>query len=123
MDWPAVQAQLSAVQERLAEHEHQRNWYTFHIQRLESVWRDLQNQQSALARQILTIRRSLLRLLNIVRQQRAFLRRIHRRVGQLEERLQVAFVHSADQADIVADLERAVSSLRAFRARALQELD
>ena len=110
MDRPAIRAQLAAVQQRLTKHRHQHNWYGFHIQRLETIWRDLQSQQSALACQIVTIRLSLLRVLSIVRQQRVFLRRIDRRVGQLEERLQVAFVRSADQADIVADLERAVVS-------------
>ena len=123
MDGAAVLAQLAAVQERLAEQEHQNNWYSFHIERLEALWRDLQAQQSSLARQIQTIRRSILRILAIVRQQRIFLRRISHRVGVLEECLAVAYAHTADQADIVADLENAVSSLRAFRARALQELD
>ena len=123
MDGAAILAQLAAVPARLAEQEHQNNWYSFHIQRLEALWRDLQAQQSSLARQIQTIRRSTLRVLAIVRQQRIFLHRISHRVGVLEERLEVAYAHTADQADIIADLQNAVRSLRAFRARALQELD
>ena len=123
MDAAAVLVQLAAVQERLAEQEHQNNWYSFHIQRLEAVWRDLQAQQSSLARQIQTIRRSVLRVLAIVRQQRVLLHRLSHRVGVLEERLEVAYAQTADQADIIADLENAINSLRTFRARALQELD
>ena len=116
MDGAAVLVQLAAVHARLAEQEHQNNWYSFHIQRLEALWRDLQAQQSSLARQIQTIRRSILRVLAIVRQQRIFLHRISHRVGVLEERLEVAYAHTADQADIIADLQNAVRSLRAFKS-------
>ena len=122
MDQQAIQARFVAIEEHLQEHELQQNWCGFHIQRLEALWSDIQQQQSRLAQQVAIIRRSILRLLAIVRQQRTFLRRIDYRVGQLEERVQVAFVHSADQADTLADLERAIGSLRAVLARPLLEL-
>ena len=82
-----------------------------------------QAQQAALARQLQTVRRSLLRVLAAVRQQRTFLRRIDHRVGALEERLEVAYVHTAEQADVVASLEQAVASLRVALSRPLLELD
>ena len=123
MDQQAIQARFVAIEGHLQEHELQHNWCGFHIQRLEALWSDIQQQQSRLAQQVATIRRSILRLLAIVRQQRTFLRRIDYRVGQLEERIQVAFVHSADQEDTLADLERAIGSLRAVLARPLLELD
>ena len=56
----------------------------------------------SLGRQIATV----LRFVAIVRQQRALLHRIDHRVGQLEERLNVAFVHTADQADTLVELEQ-----------------
>ena len=51
--------QLATVQERLAEQDQQNFWCSFHIQRLEAVWSDLQALQSAVARQIHTVRRTL----------------------------------------------------------------
>ena len=122
MDHQDLEARVAAIEEHLQEHELQHNWCGFHIQRLEAVWSDLQQQQSTLARQIATIRRSILRLVAIVRQQRALLRRIDHRVGQLEERLNVAFVHTADQADTLVELETTIRALRAVLARPLLEL-
>ena len=123
MNHQDLAARVTAIEEHLQEHELQHNWCGFHIQRLEAVWSDLQQQQSTLARQIATIRRSILRLVAIVRQQRAFLRRIDHRVGQLEERLSVAFVHTADQADTLVELETTITALRAVLSRPLLELD
>ena len=44
----------------------------------------------------------------MVRQQRALLHRIDHRVGQLEERLNIAFVHTADQADALVELKTTI---------------
>ena len=121
MNHQDLEARVTAIEEHLQEHELQHNWCGFHIQRLEAVWSDLQQQQSTSARQIATIRRSILRLVAIVRQQRAFLRRIDHRVGQLEERLNVAFVHTADQADTLVELETTITALRAVLSRPLLE--
>ena len=123
MDIASLHSQLTVVLARLAEQEHQNHWYSFHIQRLEAVWSDLQAQQSVLARQIHTIRRSLLRVLAVVRQQRLYIHRLSRRVGVLEERLEVAHAQTADQADVLQDLARAVASLRTVLAQPLLELD
>ena len=123
MDIASLHSQLTVVLAHLAEQEHQNHWYSFHIQRLEAVWSDLQAQQSVLARQIHTIRRSLLRVLAVVRQQRLYIHRLSRRVGVLEERLEVAHAQTADQADVLQDLARAVASLRTVLAQPLLELD
>ena len=79
-------------------------------------------EQSPTAAKCFTIRRSILRLVATVRQQRAFLR-IDHRVGQLEERLNIAFVHTADQADILVEFKTTITTLRAVLARPLLELD
>ena len=114
MDIASLRSQLTVVLARLAEQEHQNHWYSFHIQ---------QAQQSVLARQIHTIRRSLLRVLVVVRQQRLYIHRLSHRVGVLEERLEVAHAQTADQADVFQDLDRAVASLRTVLAQPLLELD
>ena len=123
MDIASLHSQLTVVLARLAEQERQNHWYSFHIQRLEAVWSDLQAQQSVLARQIHTIRRSLLRVLAVVRQQRLYIHRLSHRVGVLEERLEVAHAQTADQANVLQDLARAVASLRTVLAQPLLELD
>ena len=76
----------------------QTRWLAFHTARLETV---LEN----LARQVQTLRRSVLRLLALFREQRTFLNRIEYRIGQLEERFAVAVAHSADHADRLDKIE------------------
>ena len=76
----------------------QTRWLAFDTARLESVLENLD-------RQVQTLRRSVLRLLALFREQRTFLNRIDYRVGQLEERFEVAIEHSADHADRLDKLE------------------
>ena len=76
----------------------QTRWLAFHTARLESVVENLD-------RKVQTLRRSVLRLLALYREQRTFLNRIDSRVGQLEERFEVAIDHSADHADRLDKLE------------------